>query len=82
MPIFNWRGLFLIRWIVSNIPAVGFEAVVGSDKLKSSEPEKRVKSSGNGDDKNKKQGDNETNSTSKLHQLLDTKPRADGVAAR
>ncbi|XP_009142669.1 G-box-binding factor 3 isoform X2 [Brassica rapa] len=52
------------------------------DKLKSSEPEKRVKSSGNGDDKNKKQGDNETNSTSKLHQLLDTKPRADGVAAR
>lgn len=29
MPIFNWRGLFLIRWIVSNIPAVGCEAVVG-----------------------------------------------------
>ena len=61
------------------------DAFVGGllqDKLKSSEPEKRVKSSGNGDDKNKKQGDNETNSTSKLHQLLDTKPRADGVAAR
>lgn len=52
------------------------------DKLKSSEPEKRVKNSGNGDNKNKNQGESESNSTSKLHQLLDTKPRADGVAAR
>lgn len=53
------------------------------DKLKSSEPEKRVKNSGTGDNnKSKNQGDSESNSTSKLHQLLDTKPRADGVAAR
>uniref|UniRef100_A0A0D2ZTN3 Uncharacterized protein n=1 Tax=Brassica oleracea var. oleracea TaxID=109376 RepID=A0A0D2ZTN3_BRAOL len=52
------------------------------DKLKSSEPEKRVKNSGTGDIKNKNQGESESNSSSKLHQLLDTKPRADGVAAR
>ncbi|XP_018434063.1 G-box-binding factor 3 isoform X2 [Raphanus sativus] len=52
------------------------------DKLKSAEPEKRVKNSGNGDNKNKNQGESESNSTGKLHQLLDTKPRADGVAAR
>ncbi|KAF8104701.1 hypothetical protein N665_0170s0074 [Sinapis alba] len=56
------------------------------DKLKSSEPERsvagRVKNSGTGDNKNKNQGESESNSTSKLHQLLDTKPRADGVAAR
>ncbi|KAJ4870652.1 G-box-binding factor 3 [Raphanus sativus] len=45
------------------------------NKLKSSEPEKSV--SGN---KNSGTGDNESNSTSKLHQLLDTKPRADAVA--
>ncbi|WZZ48981.1 hypothetical protein YC2023_049088 [Brassica napus] len=51
-------------------------------KLKSSEPEKRVKNSGTGDNKNKNQGESESNSSSKLHQLLDTKPRADGVAAR
>ncbi|CAH2057747.1 unnamed protein product [Thlaspi arvense] len=59
------------------------------DKLKSSEPEKRVsedllsrvKNSGTGD-KNKNQGDSDSNnSTSRLHQLLDTKPRADAVAA-
>ncbi|KAL1192170.1 G-box-binding factor 3 [Cardamine amara subsp. amara] len=59
------------------------------EKLKSSEPEKKVsgnmmsrlkKNSGSGD-KNKNQGDNDTNSASKLHQLLDTKPRADAVAA-
>jgi plant G-box-binding factor len=58
------------------------------DKLKCSEPEKRVpanmlsrvKNSGAGD-KNKNQGDNDSNSTSKLHQLLDTKPRAKAVAA-
>ncbi|XP_010518298.1 PREDICTED: G-box-binding factor 3 isoform X2 [Camelina sativa] len=58
------------------------------DKLKCSEPEKRVsgnmlsriKNSGAGD-KNKNQGDNDSNSTSKLHQLLDTKPRANAVAA-
>lgn len=40
----------------------------------------RVKNSGAGD-KNKNQGDNDSNSTSKLHQLLDTKPQADAVAA-
>ncbi|CAH8313309.1 unnamed protein product [Eruca vesicaria subsp. sativa] len=51
------------------------------DKLKSSEPEKRVKNSGDNKN-NKNQGESESNSTSKLHQLLDTKPRADGVAAR
>ncbi|CAN8286129.1 unnamed protein product [Cochlearia groenlandica] len=59
------------------------------DKLNSSEPDKRVpgnmmsrgKNSVTTKDKNKNQGDNETNSTSKLHQLLDTKPRADAVAA-
>ncbi|VVB13868.1 unnamed protein product [Arabis nemorensis] len=58
------------------------------DKLKSSEPEKRVSgnmlsrvnNSGTGD-KNKNQGDNDSNSTNKLHQLLDTKPRAGAVAA-
>uniref|UniRef100_A0A1J3I3T5 G-box-binding factor 3 n=1 Tax=Noccaea caerulescens TaxID=107243 RepID=A0A1J3I3T5_NOCCA len=55
------------------------------DKLNSSELEKResgemlsrVKNS----DKNKNQGDNDSNSASKLHQLLDTKPRAGAVAA-
>ncbi|KAG2332052.1 hypothetical protein Bca52824_003232 [Brassica carinata] len=46
------------------------------DKLKSSEPEKIVSIV-----KNSGTGDNESNSTSKLHQLLDTKPRADAVAA-
>ncbi|XP_020883758.1 G-box-binding factor 3 isoform X2 [Arabidopsis lyrata subsp. lyrata] len=58
------------------------------DKLKCSEPEKRVsgkmlsrvKNSGAGD-KNKNQGDNDSKSTSKLYQLLDTKPRANAVAA-
>ncbi|KAG2295888.1 hypothetical protein Bca52824_042557 [Brassica carinata] len=45
------------------------------DKLKSSEPEKIVSIV-----KNSGTGDNESNST-KLHQLLDTKPRADAVAA-
>uniref|UniRef100_A0A0D3B6Z1 BZIP domain-containing protein n=1 Tax=Brassica oleracea var. oleracea TaxID=109376 RepID=A0A0D3B6Z1_BRAOL len=46
------------------------------NNLKSSEPEKSV--SGN---KNSGSGCNESNSSSKLHQLLDTKPRADAVAA-
>ncbi|CAA7016876.1 unnamed protein product [Microthlaspi erraticum] len=58
------------------------------EKLNSTEPEKRasgnvlsrVKNSGSGD-KNKNQGDNDSNSSSKLHQLLDTKPRAGAVAA-
>ncbi|CAF1701454.1 unnamed protein product [Brassica oleracea] len=46
------------------------------NNLKSSEPEKSV--FGN---KNSGSGCNESNSSSKLHQLLDTKPRADAVAA-
>ncbi|KAF8113788.1 hypothetical protein N665_0045s0032 [Sinapis alba] len=46
------------------------------DKLKSSEPEKSVSRN-----KNPGTGENESNSTSKLHQLLDTKPRANAVAA-
>lgn len=47
------------------------------DKRESGEMLSRVKNS----DKNKNQGDNDSNSASKLHQLLDTKPRAGAVAA-
>lgn len=68
-----------------SVMRIMFNLFVLQDKLNSSELEKResgdvlprVKNS----DKNKNQGENDSNSASKLHQLLDTKPRAGAVAA-